>query len=1096
MAINRRRLNRRILGTVLGFSLTMGIAAALLFLRLSAGPLDLHFADGVVRPGLQRLLGDEGRADFSRLELEWIKGRLRVRVADFSVRRLDGQLIVKAPGAYVGFSVFDLLAGNIEPATLEVTRPLLALTISADGSIALGATQARKSAPEPVPVLGLLEPEFMARLLPYGQHMFGRGALHALRLEDVTVVVTDDRWNITRSFDPFTVDLQRTLTQNLNVEISAPDKRGGFGVSLKLGPVRDGARDVHLETKHFSLASLVPDDSDIYVADTLIIAKLSARLNENGLVTPLTGEIALDAGQIRGEDIDIEFAPLLLKAKLETDARTLTIAPARFSMNGAEGLFSGRILFPAAGDPTRPVRLDVKAEDLAFNDGKRFPEVGTIVFAGAYELANRTLWIDHLRAGAKETVAELKGTARFTNTTPELKLSCEVGAISVEAAKALWPSVTAPPVRKWVKENVEGGQIEKGRIDVAIPAGWLDGRPLLRQFVKTEWNVKNIGVKLSPDLPLAKGVMAQIEVTGNSARVDALGGKIALPAGDIDLPNAVFNADDFAPKKPFGRLNLLMVGSMQALVQLAERNKFKLGSAKEGGNSGFQIGRLKGEALANVEVQIPLWKEAKLSETKTSLEAELRNVTGEDVFDNKDLKDGVFQVKLEAGTLSAEGTATVDDVPFKIFMSRDTADHAVLRAEVEADEALRAKLGIDLKPWVTGTTVVRRVEDFSADTSQRIEVDLTAAKFSVPQLHFDKAPGQQALLSFIPKGEKQISVLEDFHLRGKNWLMRGQICLDDKGAASLVEFSDIRLRPDDNFSARIERGPRSTLVQISGRSIDLRPFLAQILSSDSQNDKPDIMNIDLRVDKAIGSNGETIRNLRLSSNEDGGRVTTFNLGGELGQGASLLGQIQSDRGRPYMIVTTNDGGALLRFLDIYGKVGGGRLTLTQTLTDSPSQVADGVVFLEQFRFVNEPAIQRLFGASPQSQGGPKQIDDNPGFDRLRVAFSRVPGLIHVREGVLRNMEIGITFQGQIDFRRSLLDMKGSFIPMYALNNLMARLPVVGLFMGGPNEGLLGVTFAINGTLSNPVLRINPASMIAPGFLRGLFQVQNEQPARR
>src|SRR5690606_7598140 len=37
----RRRLNRNILGTILTFSLLIGIASASLFLRLSAGPLDL-----------------------------------------------------------------------------------------------------------------------------------------------------------------------------------------------------------------------------------------------------------------------------------------------------------------------------------------------------------------------------------------------------------------------------------------------------------------------------------------------------------------------------------------------------------------------------------------------------------------------------------------------------------------------------------------------------------------------------------------------------------------------------------------------------------------------------------------------------------------------------------------------------------------------------------------------------------------------------------------------------------------------------------------------------------------------------------------------
>ena len=831
MLYRRRVLNRRILATVLGFSLVMGIFAAALFLRLSAGPLDLQFADSIVRPGLQRLLGEDGTADFSRLELEWVKGRLRVRVADFSVNRPDGQLIAKAPGAYIGFSVFSLLSGKIEPSTLEITRPVIALTIAADGSAALGGEQASAGADKTtVPVLGLLEPQFISRLLPYGQYMFGRGALRFLRLEDVTVNVTDDRWGITRQFDPFTVDLEQTLTQSVAVEITAPDSRGGWQILLDLGREKDGARNVKLETKHLALASLIPSGSGITVSDTNVNAKLSTRISEEGLLTPLTGEITLDGGRIQGEDIDAVFNPLILKAQLETDARTLIVSPALFSIGGIDGVFSGRVLFPAAGDPTRPVRLDLRADNLSFENGKRFPEVNAVSLAAAYELSNHTLWIDYLRAGAQETVVNLKGTVRFVGKTPELKLVCDVGAMSAEAAKALWPSIVAPPVRQWVRENTEGGRIEKGTINAAIPSGWLqkDDRPLLRQFISTQWDVKDISVKLTPELPVAHGLSAHIEATGRSARVDAQGGKINLPSGAIDVPNGTFIAPDFSPKKSFGRLNLLLVGSLRSMTELAEKNDYKLGNED---GSGFDVSKLSGEALANIEVQVPIWKSAKVADAKTTVDAELRNVSGQDIFEGRDLKNGAFEVKVEGGAMHAEGSASIDDIPSKIFMNRDSAGRTVLKAEVEADDSLRQKLGINLDPWVTGTTVIRRVEDFSDATPERIEVDLTAAKFAIPQLLFEKPAGQPATLSFNPKGDKRISELEDVNIQGKSWVMRGRIHLNDKGAADLVEFNDIKLRPDDSFAARIERAGNVMQAQVSGRSIDLRPFLAQLLSS-------------------------------------------------------------------------------------------------------------------------------------------------------------------------------------------------------------------------------------------------------------------------
>mgnify|MGYP006179232599 CR=1 FL=1 len=48
------------------------------------------------------------------------------------------------------------------------------------------------------------------------------------------------------------------------------------------------------------------------------------------------------------------------------------------------------------------------------------------------------------------------------------------------------------------------------------------------------------------------------------------------------------------------------------------------------------------------------------------------------------------------------------------------------------------------------------------------------------------------------------------------------------------------------------------------------------------------------------------------------------------------------------------------------------------------------------------------------------------------------------------------------------------------------LAQVGLFLGGPKEGLIAITFEVVGPATGPTLRVNPMSAVAPGFLRKLF----------
>jgi hypothetical protein len=69
-------------------------------------------------------------------------------------------------------------------------------------------------------------------------------------------------------------------------------------------------------------------------------------------------------------------------------------------------------------------------------------------------------------------------------------------------------------------------------------------------------------------------------------------------------------------------------------------------------------------------------------------------------------------------------------------------------------------------------------------------------------------------------------------------------------------------------------------------------------------------------------------------------------------------------------------------------------------------------------------------------------------------------------------------------------MRGTFVPAYALNNFLARVPIVGFFMGGQNEGVFGMTYEVVGPTGNATLRVNPMSMMAPGFLRKIFEFRN------
>ncbi len=120
------------------------------------------------------------------------------------------------------------------------------------------------------------------------------------------------------------------------------------------------------------------------------------------------------------------------------------------------------------------------------------------------------------------------------------------------------------------------------------------------------------------------------------------------------------------------------------------------------------------------------------------------------------------------------------------------------------------------------------------------------------------------------------------------------------------------------------------------------------------------------------------------------------------------------------------------------------------------------------------------------------------FEKAQAQFTRTTGKISFRDGAIWGPVAGATFDGTIDFAAERINMRGTYVPAYGLNNLFSKLPILGNILGGgPNEGLVGVTFEVAGPMAAPALRINPLSAVAPASCaRCLSSAAPRKPRRR
>jgi hypothetical protein len=89
--------------------------------------------------------------------------------------------------------------------------------------------------------------------------------------------------------------------------------------------------------------------------------------------------------------------------------------------------------------------------------------------------------------------------------------------------------------------------------------------------------------------------------------------------------------------------------------------------------------------------------------------------------------------------------------------------------------------------------------------------------------------------------------------------------------------------------------------------------------------------------------------------------------------------------------------------------------------------------------------------------------------------------------------MGATMDGVLDYAANDVRMRGTFVPLFGLNNMFGQIPILGLFLGGDREGLIGITFEVVGPPGAPTLRVNPASALAPGVIRKIFEFPTTVP---
>ena len=906
-------------------------------------------------------------------------------------------------------------------------------------------------------------------------------------------------------------DADGAVTRFENVDLAARIDSEGRGMTAKLSA--DGAAgrwSGHLERKvdpatawrimsvkfsQIALADIAPGlfrTSDETAPDIPLFGEVEIVTGDDG-VRSATARLDVGAGLLRfgPDDSDsILLDEAVLKAHWDAGRGEITVEPSSIHAGPTGGSFTGTIREEGSGRYL--FAFQSRDTVLAPRDSVEAPLAADLVeVAGGFDLPSRMLSLDRIIIQTPGGNLAAAGRLGFDGETPSLTLAAELSPMVIATWKQMWPAFIAPGARRWALDNILGGRIAGARFDVSVSPGVLfrpEPPKVDAKDFRLELGLEDTSVKTFGGLPPLSGASGRAVLAGETFRVDLESGVLKTPAGaTVMVDEGAFAIDNVFDPTGDGALEVQLSGTATAVGELADAEPFRVLARR-----GLAPSDLSGKSAVAVSVRVPLdmdesvapedqigWK---VVVTATDL-ASKRPVEGR-TFENADVT-----INADPAEVTINGTASIDGVPAAVSLSRPLDEGnggtGAQAASLALDQAARERLGLDIEDIVSGT-VDTQVRSLDGRPGDHYDLDLTRARLVIPGLGWSKGVGVPAKMSFDAVPEEGGTRIEAMTLEGDGFGFEGTATLRDGDglvAADLVRF---RLLRGDDVSVKLRRKGSGYAITAEGSSFDVRGVIAELKDGAGMGGGDDTDNsLDVRIGKLRGFNDRTVTDAAISFEIVGGVPRRLVATGKQ-KGSTVSFSYLDDLRHASLEASAGDAGAIVAFLDLYGRIGGGHVAIKGERPSAAGPLT-GTMSATNFAILDEPAMREVVSQTRAKKGA--EIDvTRLHVEQMDAVFRYTGDEIFIDEAFLRGTGMGATFSGVFDLAKGIVSMSGTYIPVYGLNNVFSRVPVVGKILGGDNaEGLIGVTFKVEGPIDGPRVFVNPLSAVAPGIFRKIFE---------
>lgn len=681
-------------------------------------------------------------------------------------------------------------------------------------------------------------------------------------------------------------------------------------------------------------------------------------------------------------------------------------------------------------------------------------------------------------AGDDVAPTELRGAGKITANETGWHVALDLGFDRVTAGPLinLWPLDLVPRTRQWIENHLISGEVFDARAGLTLNQGQ-------RPDIAMSFQFRDSVLKPMKTLPPIENASGYAAIGRYRFAITLEEGDVTAPeGGEIDMSGSTFRVMDMKQKPSIAELLWQSDSSVTAALSVLDLEPFRFLS-----KAGQPVDLAQGQARIDGRITFPMKDGMTGDDVGFEITGVARDVASDSVVPGRSLASERVTFRTDRKGLELEGAATLDGVPhearFVLPFGEGNAPPSV-EGTVEIGERFVKTFGIGLPD---GSVSGAGPANFSLSLPggeaprYRLQSNLRGVSLSLPPLGWSKPTNAEGSLVLSGRLGARPNV-EKLSLKGGGLSAEGRVSTTAEGGLDEAVFS--RVAVGDWLDAPVllkGRGAgRDPAIAVRGGRIDIRKTSMGGASGGSGSGPP----VSLVLDRLTISDNIALRDFRGELTKAGGYSGQFT-GAVNGQARVSGTLVPGKRGGTAVRIRSDNAGAVFKSAGLFKQANGGAMSLILQPTGRPGEY-DGQLQVDNVRLRSASGLTALVNAI--SVVG--LIDELNGagilFTDVEALFRLTPNYVHVTRSSGTGPSLGISMEGVYDMVNDRLNMQGVFSPVYMVN-------AIGSIFTRKGEGLVGFTYTMRGSSSDPQVAVNPLSAFTPGMFREIFRAPPPKP---